>query len=70
MLNHRSLWLRTLRFQVRLVRITEMVHDAYYSRLYLAKVTALPSKLCRKNNPFSLYWSEKRKHGNMTPGWE
>jgi hypothetical protein len=28
-------------FQVRLVRITEMVHDAYYSLLYLAKVTVL-----------------------------
>lgn len=25
-------------YEVRLVRITEMVHDAYYSRLYLAKV--------------------------------
>jgi len=41
-------------FQVRLVRITEMVHDAYYSRLYLAKVIALPSKLYHINNPFSL----------------
>lgn len=25
-------------YEVRLVRITEMVHDAYYSRLYLAKI--------------------------------
>ena len=39
-------------FQVRLVRITEMVHDAYYSRLYLAKVTALPSKLYHIKSPF------------------
>jgi hypothetical protein len=39
-------------FQVRLVRITEMVNDAYYPRLYLAKVTALPSKLYHINSPF------------------
>ncbi|KAK3161682.1 hypothetical protein QOZ80_1BG0080130 [Eleusine coracana subsp. coracana] len=28
----------TMGYQVRLVRITEMVHDAYYSRLYLTKI--------------------------------
>ncbi|XP_062218753.1 bifunctional nuclease-like [Phragmites australis] len=28
----------TMGYEVRLVRITEMVHDAYYSRLYLAKI--------------------------------